>query len=166
MCDVSPVLVRIWLTIGAMALAAVLIGIAAAANGSILAAWASSWWMAAGAIATGGALALCTLAVSALDKFCACLSPRCEGDCRNLRNTLNAIRTVLSIQAASALALVIPALVPYVAAGGMIAIIAALIGQIGLLIGVILFLARLRGCAREGGHGTAGLDGNAGVSRG
>jgi hypothetical protein len=82
-----------------------------------------------------------------------------------LRNTLNGIRTVLSIQAASALALVIPALIPYVAAGGMIAIIGALISQIALLIGVILFLARLRGCARVG-DGATDLGGSAGVSTG
>ena len=147
MCDVSPV--RTWLraTIAAIIAAAAIIGVAAVLNNSVFTSWKSAAWMVAGAGVTALAVVLCTRALVALDKACACLSPRCEGGCRNLRAAINAIRVVLGIQATAALAAVLPALIPYYAQTAMYAIIGALLLQIPLVISALVFLSRLDRCA-------------------
>lgn len=146
MCDPTPI--RNWLVgiLAAILVAIGLIVVAAVANGSFWLAWTSPGWMLAAAAAAATAVFLCGSALSALDVFCACAGPKCAGACSNMRNTLNAARVVLGIQATTCLA---AALVAWIPVGGQVlmwTIVGALVIQTALIISAIAFYAQLTAC--------------------
>jgi len=147
MCDATPVINWLQALIAAIVGTLALLGVAVAYNGSILGAWMAPAWMLGAAGATAFAILLCGRALSALDTVCACLKPRCAGDCRNVRAAINAIRTVLSIQATACLAAALTAWIPWFGQSSIYAIGGALISQVPLVISAIVLVGRLQRCA-------------------
>lgn len=146
MCDFGPL--RNWLIALAVAIAAaaaIIVG-AAVANGSWWYTYLSPIGMAVAAAATGGAILLCGQALSALDMFCSCTGPKCAGQCSNLRNTLQAAKVVLGIQAVACLTVAAYAWIPGAAQPAQWAIIGALLIQAALIISAIAFMAQLSNC--------------------
>jgi hypothetical protein len=164
MCDPGPL--RNWLIGLAAAIAvavAIIIG-AAVANGSWWYTYLSPVGMLVAAAATGGAILLCGQALSALDMFCNCTGPKCAGQCSNLRNTLQAAKIVLGIQAVACLTVAAYAWIPGAAQPAQWAIIGALLIQIALIISAIAFMAQLSSCgtarppAASSGQGLSSAD--------
>jgi hypothetical protein len=148
MCDPTPV--RNWL-IGIAAAIAVAIGLivaAAVTNGSFWLAWQSPGWMLLAAAAAGAAVLVCGQTLTALDTLCRCAGERCAGQCYNMRNTLNAARVVLGIQATACLLAAAYAWIPWVAQPSMWIIVAALATQAALIISALAFFSSLARCAR------------------
>jgi hypothetical protein len=146
-CDPTPI--RNWLIACAAAIAlavATIIG-AAIANGSYWYTYLSPAGMIVAAIFTGAAIGACSMAISALDTFCACVGPRCSGQCTNMRNTLQAARVVLGIQATACLTVAAYAWIPGAANPAQWVIIGALIIEAALIIGAIGFYSSLLSCA-------------------
>lgn len=164
MCDPSPI--RNWLlaVLAAIAVAIGLIIAAAVANGSFWLAYTSPVWMLLAAAATALAIFLCGQAMTALDVFCTCAGPRCAGPCTNMRNTINAARAVLGIQATTCLAAALAAWIPIAGQVLMWIIIGALVIQVALIISAIVFIDQLTACAKPApsgpGSGTGGLTGD------
>ena len=148
MCDIGPF--RNWLfAILAAILAAVgFIVAAAVANGSIFAAAGSPVLMGIAAALSALAALFCGFALNELNTLCACLGVRCSGPCDNLRNTLNAIRVVLGIQATAAAGVALIAWIPVAPQPLMWIIIGALVIQAALVISLLAFLNSLERCAR------------------
>ena len=147
MCDPTPI--RNWLIACAAAIAlaiATIIG-AAIANGSYWYTYLSPAGMIVAAVFTGAAIGACSMAISALDTFCACVGPRCSGQCGNMRTTLQAGRTVLGIQATACLTVAAYAWIPGAANPAQWVIIGALIIEAALIIGAIAFYSSLTSCA-------------------
>lgn len=127
------------------AAAAIVIG-AAIANGSWWYTYLSPIGMLVAAAATGGAIVLCSQALSALDTYCACLGGRCDGACNNLRATLRAAMTVLGIQATACLTVAAYAWIPGAANPAQWVIIGSMFVQAALIIGAIAFYNALVTC--------------------
>jgi hypothetical protein len=157
MCDPGPL--RNWLIGVAAAIfvaVAIIVG-AAVANGSWWYTYLSPFGMLAAAAATGGAILICSQALSALDALCNCTGPKCAGQCANLRNTLRAAMVVLGIQATACLSVAIYAWIPGAAQPAQWAIIGALVIQAALIISAIAFLVQLSSCATAiGGPASSG----------
>ena len=149
MCDPSPV--RNWL-IGPAATvasaAAIALG-AAAVNNTGWYAWLAPAGMLVAAGLAGLAVVFCGMAIDALDVFCACAGSRCAGPCSNLRNTLNAARVVLGIQATACLAAAAIAWIPWAGSAPIYVIVGALIIQVGLVISAIVFMSQLASCQTD-----------------
>jgi hypothetical protein len=147
MCDPTPV--RNWLIACAVAIAAAVATIigAAIANGSWWYTYLSPIGMLVAAAFTGAALGACAMAISALDTFCACVGPRCAGQCGNLRTTLTAAMTVLGIQVTACLTIAAYAWIPGAANPAQWVLIGSLIVQAALIIGAIGFFSSLLSCA-------------------
>jgi len=147
MCDLTPV--RNWLlaVFAAIVAAVAVIVTAAAANGSWWYAWTSPGLMVSAAATTAVAVFLCGRALSALETYCKCVGDSCRGACANMRNAINAARTVLGIQAAACLSAVLVAWIPWVAQPVMYVIIGALLSQLAMIFYAILVLSKLRECA-------------------
>ena len=146
MCDPTPV--RNWMIACAVAVlvaAAIVIG-AAIANGSWWYTYLSPIGMLVAAAATGGAMVLCSQALSALDTYCACIGRRCDGACNNLRTTLRAAMTVLGIQATACLTVAAYAWIPGAANPAQWVIIGSLIVEAALIISAIAFYNALVAC--------------------
>lgn len=149
MCDTTPV--RSWL-LAALAMIVGAIGAiitAAALNGSILLAPASPIPMMIAAALTAVGVLFCGLALGALDVLCKCAGNRCAGQCANLRNLVNAAKTVLGIQALACLTAALYAWIPFVGQPSMWVIIGALFIQLALIISAIVFLRNLSDCVNE-----------------
>ena len=146
MCDPTPI--RNWLLaiVAAIVVAIALIIAAAVTNGSFWLAWQSPGWMAGAFAATALAALFCGFAIDALDVFCKCAGSKCSGECANMRNTLNAARVVLGIQALACLYAALQAWIPIYGLGVMIAIGAALVIQLGLIASAIFFFSALERC--------------------
>jgi hypothetical protein len=147
MCD--PIPFRNWLigiSVAIFAAAAIVIG-AAVANGSYWYVYLSPIGMLVAAAATGGAILLCGQALDALNRLCTCTGDRCSGQCNNLRNTLNAARVVLGIQATACLTVAAYAWIPGAAQPAMWVIIGTLFIQAALIVSAIAFYAQLATCA-------------------
>jgi hypothetical protein len=160
MCDPTPI--RNWLTaiLVAIIAAIALIVAAAIANSSFWLAWTSPGWMLAAAAATGAAALLCAGALSALETFCTCAGSSCAGACSNMRNTVNAARVVLGIQALTCLTAALSAWIPVAGQVLMWIIIGALVIQAALIASAIGFYAQLTSCATAApplGSGGSGL---------
>ena len=147
MCD--PTSVRNWLIalLGAILLAVAIIAGAAIANGSYWYTYLSPFGMLAAAAATGGAILICGQALSALDALSQCTGPKCAGQCANLRNTLQAARVVLGIQATACVTVAAYAWIPGAAQPAQWTIIGALIVEAALIISAIVFFANVSSCA-------------------
>lgn len=146
MCDPTPI--RNWMIACAAAVfaaAAIVIG-AAIANGSWWYTYLSPIGMLVAAAATGGAMAFCSQALSALDTYCACIGRRCDGACSNLRGTLRAAMAVLGIQATACLTVAAYAWIPGAANPAQWVIIGSLIVEAALIIGAIAFYNALVAC--------------------
>src|SRR5690349_2790863 len=132
MCDPTPI--RNWLLaiLAAIVVAVAFIVVAAVTNGSFWLAWQSPGWMLLAAASTGLGLFLCGKALDALNTFCTCASERCAGACSSMRNTLNAARTVLGIQAVACLQAAAIAWIPGVPQVIMWTIIGALVIEAAL----------------------------------
>src|SRR5437899_5164696 len=147
MCDPTPL--RNWL-IGIAAAIVVAIGfiiVAAVTNGSFWLAWQSPGWMLLAAAATATAIILCGQALTALDTLCRCAGERCVGQCDNMRNTLNAARFVLGIQATACLVTAAYAWIPGAAQPSMWIIVGSLVLQAALIISALAFFSSLATCA-------------------
>jgi hypothetical protein len=146
-CDPTPI--RNWMIACAASIVlavATIIG-AAIANGSYWYTYLSPIGMLVAAAFTGAAMAACSMALSALDAFCACAGARCRGQCDNLRNTLRAALTVLGIQATACLTVAAYAWIPGAANPAQWVIIGALIILTALIVSAIAFYASLASCA-------------------
>jgi hypothetical protein len=151
MCDPSPVRNWLFAVLAAVIGAIGFIGVAIATNGSFWLAWQSPGWMLAAAGSTGLAVVFCGFAVAALDRYCTCVGEHCSGACANLRNTINAARVVLGIQAMSCLAAALIAWIPGIGQPPMYAIAGALFLQVVLLVAAIAFYKNLVACAPAAG---------------
>jgi len=149
MCDPGPFRNRLIAIIVAIAVAAALVLGAAAANASFWLAWQSPGLMAAAGFATLAAFGLCFVAMYALDSLCACTGQRCTGQCSNVRNTVNAVRVVLGIQALACFGVALYAWIPWFALPSIKAIAGALLIQIALLLSALYFYSKLAECARQ-----------------
>lgn len=146
MCDLTPV--RNWLVATLFAIFAV-VGIiiaASIANGSFFLAWTAPAFMLAAAAVTGVAILFLALASSALDTFCKCAGPSCDGPCGNLKNVLAAAKVVLGIQATACLAAALIAWIPVAGLPLMWTILGALVVQAALIISAFAFLSQLSRC--------------------
>lgn len=145
MCDWTPV--RNWL-IGL--LAAIVVAGATAMGAALINATFYFWLAFAGllvaAALTAAALLICGQAIDALNAFCACAGPRCAGACNNLRNTLNAARVVLGIQATACLAAAGISLGPGAGVAPALVIAGSLFIQAALIVAAIFFVSDLSKC--------------------
>ena len=141
---------RTWLGIssGTILTSAGFVGGAAAANNSFFGAPASPGLMLLAAAAAGGADGALGKAVEELDAYCECLGDSCEGQCRNLRANLEAIRVVMRAQGAACVAAAGIAWIPWAGAVPMYVILGALIAQ-GIAIGsaMVFYSILLQGAA-------------------
>jgi len=162
MCDPTPI--RNWLLgiLAAIFGAIGLIVVAAVANGSFWLAWTSPGWMLAAAAATAVAAFLCGSALTALDVFCRCAGPKCAVACSNMRNTLNAARVVLGIQATACLTAALPAWIPGAGQVLMWIIVGALLLQAALIISAMAFYSQLTACNALDSSGPASGSGGLG----
>jgi len=148
-CDSTPI--RSWLigAGGAITASAACVAAAAVANGSFFAAWTSPGWMAAaGAFASAGVACL-GQADGAVDTHCACLSRAGKncGECRNCKNLIKAMMTVVGIDASACFGNAAIAWIPWAPQPAMWTIFGSLVAQGALVPAVVSAVVGLEKCA-------------------
>lgn len=146
MCDPTPVRNWILATIAAIFVVVAIIVGAAVANGSWYYSWTAPGVMISAAIVTGVAIFFNSMALGALNTFCACAGARCASACSNLRATLTAAGVLLGIQATACLLAALSAWIPSVGQAPMWIIIGALVIEAAVLITALAFLSALTSC--------------------
>ncbi len=148
MCDSSAV--RNWFLAiaGMMVVAAIIVIVAIGANTSIIQAEHATEFMLAALVAIAVAILFCTFARTALNTYCTCAAafPACKSACSSVGALLTAVQTVLGIEAAACLTAALWAWIPFIGIGPMLIIFAAMIAEVGVIIGGIALLLQLFSC--------------------
>jgi len=148
MCNFQPVYNYLNAVYAAIAAAMVLIGSAAILNASFLGAPGSPALMVLAGTSTSSAIVLLGIALGKMNAFISCKGDleKCRGNKSNFNNALNALRTVLGIQAAACFAAAGVAWVPWAGLAPMYAIATTLLIQLAMVTALIIYARSLINC--------------------
>lgn len=149
MCEISTVLLA---TVAAGIIAAIAsVGVAVVLNNGFCTAPASPAAMIVAGASTLVAVGALSFLLGDVNNYYQCMgSPAaCDGELSNVTNAINALRTVLGIQATACFVAAGIAWIPWAGAAPMYVILASLITQLALVPSLYIFLGDLASCANS-----------------